>query len=277
MKTLLRPLSMGILALLTSVNCLHAQTAATSTTAAPATLRTVEPTTSEVPVVLTPAIASQYIFRGARLGGPSFEPTIEVESGNLVLGLWGNFPIKDKVPGQSDPEIDPYGSYTLMVNDSISVAPGFTWYNYPNADTSNGFYKSRFEPNIAFNYTIGGIRFTPKFYYDVVLKGPTYEFSIATAIPLTDLGTELDWNATAGTFILRDAANGANPAVKNWGNYFLIGVSAPFAINNTSKLVLGVAYAKGWGNFMKAGSAPQVENTAAVGRGIVTISYSYTF
>ena len=104
-------------------------------------------------VVVTPAFVNQYMFRGVRLGGPSFEPSVEVDSGNLALGVWTNFPMQDKVPGQSDPEIDPYGSYTIAVNSSVSVVPGFTWYNYPNADTNNGFFKSTFEPNIALNYT----------------------------------------------------------------------------------------------------------------------------
>jgi hypothetical protein len=113
-------------------------------------------------VVLTPAFVNQYMFRGSRLGGPSFEPNLEVDSGNLALGVWTNFPMKDRVPGQSAPEIDPYGSYTLAVNDVFSVQPGFTWYNYPNADTSNGFFKSTFEPNIALNYTVSGVKFTPK-------------------------------------------------------------------------------------------------------------------
>src|SRR5688572_8789027 len=52
---------------------------------------------------LTPAFVSQYMFRGARLGGPSFQPAIEYGANNLVLGLWSNFPIADKVDGQSDP------------------------------------------------------------------------------------------------------------------------------------------------------------------------------
>lgn len=280
MKMLLRPLSVGLLALLVLVNCLQAQFApasATATTPAPANPGAAKPAAPAASVMLMPAIASQYMFRGVRLGGPSFEPTIEVDSGNFTVGVWNNFPIKDRVPGQSDPEIDPFGSYTMTVNDSISVVPGFTWYNYPSADTRNGFYRSRFEPNIAFNYTAGGIRFTPKFYYDVVLKEPTYEFNIAAAFPLKDLGTELDWSASAGTFIIRAAAKGADPAVKNWGNYYLVGVSAPFAINNASKLTLGVAYTKGSGNFLKAGSTPRVENPAAVGRGVVTISYFYNF
>jgi hypothetical protein len=228
-------------------------------------------------VVLTPAFVNQYMFRGARLSGPSFEPTIEVDSGNLALGVWSNFPMKDKVPGQSDPEIDPYGSYTLTVNESLSVAPGFTWYNYPNADTNNGFYKSTFEPNIALNYTLAGVRFTPKVYYDVVLKGPTYEFTVSYAIPLKDAGTELDWTLTGGTFRLTDAIKGANPSVKNRGDYYLIGVSLPFALTKESKLTIGIAYTKGSNNFFKQGSDPRVQNTAAVGRVVGTLSYAYTF
>ena len=278
MKILLRPISVGIFVLLALVHCLLAQTApAPATIPASAALGVAEPAAPEVSVVLAPLIASQYMFRGVRLGGPSFEPTIEVASGNFAAGVWGNFPIKDKVPGQSDPELDPYGSYTFTVNDAVNLAPGFTWYNYPNADTSHGFYKSRFEPNIAFNYTAGGIRFTPKLYYDVVLKGPTYEFNVAAAIPLINLGTELDWTATVGTFKVDDFAKGADPSVKNWGDYYLIGVSLPFAITKESKLTVGFAYTKGSGNFLKAGSPPKVENTAAVSRGVVTLSYAYTF
>ena len=111
----------------------------------------------------------------------------------------------------------------------------------------------------------------------MVLKGPAYEFNVAAAIPLINLGTELDWIATAGTFKLDDFAKGADPAVKNWGDYYLFGVSLPIAITKDSKLSLGFAYTKGGGNFLKAGSTPKVENTAAVGRGVVTISYFYTF
>lgn len=226
---------------------------------------------------ITPAVVSQYMFRGVRLGGPSFQPAVEVDSGNFAFGVWMNFPITDKVPGQSDPEIDPYGSYTLKLNDTVSVVPGFTWYTYPNADTNNGFYKSTFEPNIAVNLTAGGVTFTPKFYYDVVLKGPTYELTVAYTVPLKELGTELDLSVTAGTFIIRDVAKGANPSVKNWGDYYQVGVSMPFALTKTSSLTLGLAYAKGSGNYVKQGGMPKDENTAAVGRGVVTVSYSYSF
>src|ERR1041385_3302680 len=91
--------------------------------------------------LIQPSFVSQYMFRGTRLGGPSFQPTIEFDSGNLALGVWSNWPIKDKVAGQSDPEIDPYGSYKLVVNDTFNVQPGFTFYTYVNANKNNGFYK----------------------------------------------------------------------------------------------------------------------------------------
>jgi uncharacterized protein (TIGR02001 family) len=268
----------GIFVLPALVGCILAQSApAPATTPAPAAPRVAALAAPVGSMVLTPSMVSQYMFRGVRMGGSSFEPTIEVASGNFVAGVWGNFPIKDKVPGQSNPEIDPYGSYTFSVNDSVSLAPGFTWYNYPNADTNHGYFKSTFEPNLALKYTVVGVRFTPTLYYDLVLKGPTYELTAAYAIPLKDLGSELDWTATAGTFKIDDASKGASPSVNNWGDYYLLGVSLPFAITKESKLTVGFAYTKGSGNFFKAGGTPKVENTAAVGRGVVTLSYAYTF
>ena len=228
-------------------------------------------------VVLTPSVVSQYMFRGVRLGGPAFQPSVEFDQGNFAAGIWASTPIADKVDGQSDPEIDPYASYTMAVTDTVSVVPGFTWYNYPRAKTENGFFKSSFEPNIALNYTVAGVKFTPKYYYDMVLKGPTYELTAAYALPLKDAGTELDWTATVGSFIQREVVKNADPKVKNWGNYYLIGVSAPFAISKASKLVVGVAYTKGTGNYLKQGSQPKSGNTLAVGRVVGTLSYVYTF
>ena len=67
---------------------------------------------------VTPAVVSQYMFRGVRIGGPSLQPAIEFDQGDWALGIWANFPLRDKVPGQSDPELDPYGSYKIGLNDA---------------------------------------------------------------------------------------------------------------------------------------------------------------
>ena len=227
---------------------------------------------------LTPAVVSQYMFRGVRRGGPSFEPTIEYDYGSLAVGVWGNFPLKDKVVGQSDPEFDFYGSYTVeVVKDAVSIAPGVTIYTYPNAKTANGFYQTTFEPNIALNYTLGPVKFTPAFYYDFVRKGPTAELTAAFAIPLKDAGTELDFTGTYGTYKWKSAAADSTPDIKNWGDYYLLGVAAPFQLNKESKVTVGWAYTAGSNNYFKQGTAGKVANSAAVGRGVVTISYAYAF
>jgi uncharacterized protein (TIGR02001 family) len=228
---------------------------------------------------LTPSFASQYMFRGARLGGPSFEPTVEYDYGALAVGVWANYPMRDKVAGQSDPEIDPYGSYTFELSKELSIQPGFTFYNYPDADKSAGFYKSTFEPSVALNWTPAeGLKLQPKIYQDVVLKQTTLEFNASYVVPWKDAGTELDLAATYGTFKAKDAFESTSPAMKNYGNYWLIGASVPFQIvKDTQKLTLGVAFTKGSDNFFKQGSTPKFSNTAAVGRGVVTVSYAITF
>ncbi len=225
----------------------------------------------------TPTYASQYMFRGQRLSGPSFEPSAEADYGAWALGFWSNFPLAAKVPGQSDPEIDPYGSYTYSLNDSWSIQPGFTLYTYVRAPLDQGFYRMTFEPNLALNYSVGALKLTPKVYYDLVLKGPTYEFNAAWTLPLTAINSEIDFLGTAGTYLLTDFANNTTPKVKLWGDYWLGGASMPFALSKAVKLTVGWAYTKGSGGFSKQGTLPKVVNSEAVARGVATVSLAYTF
>ncbi len=226
---------------------------------------------------LTPTFVSQYMFRGMRLGGPSFQPSVEVASSNWGLGIWASTPLKDKVVGQSDPEIDPYGYYTFSVSDALSIVPGFTYYTYMDADTKAGFYKSTFEPSLAVNYTVSGIKFTPKLYYDTVVKGPTYELTVSYTVPAKELGTELTFAATGGSYLWDESIKGSNPNTKNWGDYFQVGVTAPIEVTKTSKLILGLAYTKGSNNYYKTGTDGKTANSGAVGRGVATISYAISF
>ena len=228
--------------------------------------------------VFTPSFASQYMFRGARLGGPSFQPSLEYDNGNTAVGVWANTPLKDKVVGQSDPEFDFYATYSFeQIKDTLTWVPGVTIYTYPNATRANGFYKATVEPNLALNYTIAGLKLTPKVYYDFILKGPTLEFNAAYTVPLKDLNTELDFTGTVGTFLWTSAAPDQGADVRNYGNYYLVGVALPFQVTKDSKLTLGFAYTKGSENFIKVGTAPKSLNTAAVGRGVATVSYAFTF
>lgn len=232
---------------------------------------------SSLSFTFTPTFVSQYMFRGARIDGACFQPSIEADYGNLALGLWCSTPLANKVPGNSDPEIDPYGSYTLNLTDTVSVVPGFSVYTYPRAPLDQGFYHATFEPNLAVNLTVGAVQLTPKLYYDTVMKGPTYELTAACALPLKQFGTELDFTGTVGTFRQTDVVNHSSPAYKNWGDYWYLGVSAPFALTRTSNVTVGFAYTRGSNNYYKQGTMPREANSAAVGRGVFTLSYSVSF
>lgn len=228
-------------------------------------------------VTLTGTVVSNYMFRGQRLSGLSAQPAVEYASGDLGVGVWTNFPIKDDVPDTSDPEIDLYGYYNVKVNDQVTVVPGFTYYWYPNATTANGFYRSTFEPNIAVNYTIGGLKLTPKLYYDFMLHGPTWEATAFYAIPLKDVGSELDFTATFGTFKQTDVARDGNPSTKAWGDYWLVGVAMPFQLAPNQKLTVGLAYTEGRNAYFKTGTFPKAGNSLAVGKSVFSVSYAWTF
>lgn len=231
-----------------------------------------------ISVSTTVSVVSQYMFRGLRLSGGGLQPSVEVSAGNLVAGAWSNFPFDgDKVPGSSDPEIDLYGAYNFSLPEGLTLTPGFTLYHFPKAPTNAGFYRNTFEPNLALSYVLDGVKLTPKVYYDVVLKGPTYELTAFYAFPLKSIGSELDFSLTYGGYKWKDNANDASPEVKVWGAYWLAGVAAPFQLTPTSKLTIGFAYSEGRKAYTKAGSFGKVPNSLALGRGVATVSYSLSF
>jgi uncharacterized protein (TIGR02001 family) len=264
----------------TIIACLGALTTAAGSAFAqtPTTAPAVPAAAPSITVTATGSVVSQYMFRGLRLGSASFQPSVEVGAGNLVLGAWATTPFDaDKVPDSSDPEIDFYGSYNIALEDGITLTPGFTSYHYPKAPTNMGYYRTTFEPNIALSYVVDGVKLTPKVYYDTVLKGPTYEITAFYALPLKNIGSELDFTATYGSYKWKESSNDASPDVKSWGQYWLVGVAAPFQITRNSKLTVGVSYTEGFKAFTKQGTDPKLSNSYAVGRGVASISYALSF
>lgn len=264
--------------LVLSLLALGALGAGAQTTTAP-TAPAAAPAADSGSWVFTPSYASTYMFRGVRLGGPSFQPAIEFDKGSAAIGVWANFPIQDKVIGQSDPEFDLYGSYTIeAVKDTLTYAPGFTVYTYPNAKRANGFYKYSVEPNFAINYTVAGVKFTPKYYYDFILQGPTYELGVSYALTLAE-GYELDFAGVYGHYQWNAAVPDVQPDLINKGTYWQAGVSFPYQVTKTSKITVGIALTEGKDNTYEAagtgtGEAP---NAAALRKTVFTFSYAITF
>ena len=65
--------------------------------------------------------------------------------------------------------------------------------------------------------------------------------------------------------------------MKNYGDYYSVGLAAPFQITPSSKLTIGWAYVKGDNNFLKYGTDAKFANSGAVARGVVTVLYAITF
>ncbi len=224
---------------------------------------------------ISPTITSHYVFRGVELAGASFQPWIDYTLGPLSVGVWSSTSLKDRSPREPDPEIDLYGSYTFTTQSgALGIMPGFYYYTYPDAKRSSGHYSSTFEPSLAAIFSVGGVQFTPKVYYNVMLKGATFEITAAIALPLKSLGTELDLSATAGTYKWNAVRANASPEEKNWGDYWMLGAAVPVQVTTQSKLTIAVGYSDGRNNFYKQGSLPQQTNERAHGQTAVTLSYS---
>jgi uncharacterized protein (TIGR02001 family) len=256
--------------------------AQTGTMPAPAAATMAAPTPPAAPSwseSFSPTYVSQYMFRGSRFAQDSIQGAYDATYGNWDFGVWASNPIgHNKVaPGQSQPEIDPYGSYTWALTDSLSIQPGFTWYTYIHAPTNQGFYRETFEPNIALNWTIGGLKIQPKIYDDLVLEGPTYELNGYYTVPLKDWGTELDFTGTVGTYFQYDAVNLSVPHTHSYGNYWLAGVAAPYQITKDLKATVGWAYTQGSSAYFKQKGFKRVKNTEAQGKGVVSVGLTYSW
>lgn len=226
---------------------------------------------------VSPAFTSKYLYRGVELGGASFQPWIDYTVGNLSVGVWSSFALENRAAGDSDPELDLYGSYIFSnAAGSFSIVPGVYLYTYPDSEPEDGVHRATLEPSLGAIFRVAGIQFTPKIYYDLMLKGATYEVTAAVALPLTRWGTELDLTATAGTFKLKDATDRTTPAVKNWGDYWQIGVAVPVQVSMHSKVTAAVSYSEGRNNFFKQGTLPRERNENADGKMAVTLTYSIT-
>ncbi len=226
---------------------------------------------------ITPAFASQYLFRGTRLAGASFQPSLDYSRGAFAAGAWSSAALSGGARGRSDLEVDIYGMYSFS-NDTRTVefVPGFWLYTYPDNNDSDRHPSLTFEPNLAVPLYVAGIRLTPALYYDVTREGATWEIAAAFAVPLKQLGTTIEFLATAGTFKWDNITDGASPPTKNWGDYYTVGARIPVTIGARSQLALGLTHSLGRKNFFKPAGAPKYRNPDAGNHTAVTLSYTHS-
>lgn len=210
---------------------------------------------------------STYMWRGQKLANQAAQSSVDYTKDALDVGVWNSTPLKSS---DGEREFDIYGSYSFDVL-FFSIQPGFTAYYYPQAKTNEGLYRTTFEPNLGLNLSLGDFKLAPKAYYDLTLHGLTYELGSTYSLPLKRIKSELDLSAAAGTYRLTNAVNGDQ--TRAWGDYWSVGIAAPFNVGR-GKLTVGWSYVEGGSAFFKTRALPKEFNDTAVGRQVVSASYS---
>jgi hypothetical protein len=263
---------------------------------------------------ISPAYVSTYMSRGLRKGGETFLPAVDYDRGPLALTLRAKFLVDKKIAYSNYPECDFYASYewtitpdafkitpgvtvltwpTLdddahqmicapnltfewaIVPDVFKIAPSVTVLTWPMKNETDDAQQMICEPSLSFGYTAKGLIFSLIFYYDVELKGTTYDFGADYSIPVEPLGIELNFSARTGTYKWTDTLLGTE--IIETANYWSAGVAVPYTFSGNLKLTAGWLYSMGFYNHHKASHVNKLKNIGAVDRGVISASLSYSF
>lgn len=188
-----------------------------------------EATKSSYSVTVDFPYTSKYVFRGIELAKDSLQPSVELSTGPVYLGVWTSQPVTNN----TDNEFDFYAGYKYQLNDSWDVDVGATVYYYPELDRSTGGKRSTTEGYIGVNGNIKG--FTPGLYTyrDVTLDTTTVQAQVGYSLPIANLGLSLDLSANAGRVF-----NDHGGAYTYWST----GVNVPYKIAEKSTVYAGVNY-----------------------------------
>ncbi len=184
--------------------------------------------------------ASEYIFRGLELSDQALQPSVNVKSGNLSLGVWSSQALSNRsaVFAQGS-EIDVFGGYSFTLTESYTLTLGGTIYLYPSARPSLGEIDKTVEPSLSVSGPIGPLSGSATYYKDLDLEADTFQFSLGYSIPLPDEKGSFDLSATYGLADIGDT-NAGLPGSSGL-DYRYWAVSAAWSHKLTSAATLKVS------------------------------------
>jgi uncharacterized protein (TIGR02001 family) len=168
---------------------------------------------SALSVTVDVTYVSDYIFRGAKLGDASLQPSIEAAYGDFYAGVWHTSEISSSTTNST--ETDLYAGYGFAVSDVVSLDAGVTRYTYEGGS--------------------GDVLLSPSlyYYYDFDYEVSTVEASIGYSFPIDQIGASLDLSAKYG-WVSPDAGEDRN--------YAVLGAAVPYSLSETATLTVGVDY-----------------------------------
>lgn len=184
------------------------------------------------------AYTSQYVFRGVKIAGNSFQPSVEVTMDDFYIGLWTSQPITK----HQDNEIDVYAGYKYTVSENLSVEAVGTYYWYPEA---RGFStRDSYEAGLGATYAMRGISTSVYYYYDFTLDASTVQGSVGYSFPLQAIGASLDVTGFIGSVTGDDTLPDSPAKVKESYTYYGVDVSVPYKLSEKATFTLGGHWAR---------------------------------
>jgi uncharacterized protein (TIGR02001 family) len=186
------------------------------------------------------AYTTKYVFRGVQQSPDAFQPSVEVSAENAYLGLWTNQPITRHYNN----EVDIYGGYKYKFNEQLSFEGVGTYYWYPEAHASLGQTRRSYEAGLGATYTIHGVSTTVYYYYDFRLHTSTLQGAVGYSLPLTQIGTSLDFSAFYALARTRDALpDAAGPRIHDGSSYYGVDLAIPYKLTEKATLAPSVHWA----------------------------------
>jgi len=172
-------------------------------------------------------LASDYIFRGIKLGDMSLQPSVQFSQDEFYGGIWVEQPLENRSSEGWGDEIDFFAGYTPKLSDMLSLDVGATHYYYPSGGSTTELFAGA-------NFTLD--RLTPGVYayYDLDLEAFTVQGNLGFSVPLDAAGTSLDIALALGH---------VSPDEGDSYTYYSVGVSVPYKLNENASVNVGVNWA----------------------------------
>jgi uncharacterized protein (TIGR02001 family) len=209
---------------------------------APAAVLSAASTVPAYTVTTDFSYTSDYVFRGLKSAGNSFQPSIEVASGEFNAGLWTNQPI---TKNEND-EVDLYAGYRWNLNSRFVVEGAATYYWYPEARSSLGQTGDTYELSAGASYDMAPLTPSLFYYHDFRLKADTLQAAVGHKMPLGGVSAAtFETSVFAGSVHMKDAApDAAGAPINESYSYYGLDVSIPYKLATNATFTVAGHYVR---------------------------------
>ncbi len=186
-------------------------------------------TPPEISVTSDITFASEYVFRGIEFADNSFQPSVEVEMGDLYAGIWANLPTE-----AVDSEINYYAGYMVDIPDMpFSLDVGLTVYHYPR--TSSRRTHEAYIGTSVEDFGVEGLGASLYYFYDFDIESQVLEGALSYGYPVLDTGLTAEGTLTGGTVWGRTGVDAYN--------YYGVSIGLPYQISPNATFTPAIHYA----------------------------------